>query len=118
MFFSVLCNENACVTSFVINPLTTCFMLCPLSSLLSLSMFPSNIVFGYYYYFYYYYKYIYIFQYSQISSHDLIISHYEVYSVCRKACLDHFGEHAIHCRELPNFKYRYDFVKDVLCDIF
>ncbi|GJV79786.1 hypothetical protein Tco_1515656 [Tanacetum coccineum] len=24
--------------------------------------------------------------------------------VCRKACLDSFGEHAVHCKELPGFK--------------
>ncbi|MCI14181.1 auxilin-like protein, partial [Trifolium medium] len=29
----------------------------------------------------------------------------EVCPVCRKACLDNFGDHAVHCRELPNFKY-------------
>ncbi|MFS7964370.1 putative exostosin [Helianthus anomalus] len=37
--------------------------------------------------------------------------------VCRKACLDSFGEHAIHCKELPGFKYRHDWVRDVLCDV-
>ncbi|MCI38670.1 auxilin-like protein, partial [Trifolium medium] len=37
---------------------------------------------------------------------------------CRKACLDRFGEHAVHCRELPSFKYRHDFVRDVLFDVF
>nr|GEX03266.1 putative reverse transcriptase domain-containing protein [Tanacetum cinerariifolium] len=37
--------------------------------------------------------------------------------VCRKACLDSFGEHAVHCKELPKFKYRYDMVRDVLFDI-
>jgi hypothetical protein len=42
----------------------------------------------------------------------------EVCPVCRKACLDKFGEHAVHCRELSDFKYRHDFVRDVLCDIF
>ncbi|PNY15245.1 auxilin-like protein [Trifolium pratense] len=42
----------------------------------------------------------------------------EVCPVCRKACLDQFGEHAVHCKELPGFKYRHDFVRDVLCDIF
>jgi len=35
----------------------------------------------------------------------------EVCPVCRKACLDTFGE-------LPDFKYIHDFVKDVLFDIF
>ncbi|GKE14526.1 putative reverse transcriptase domain-containing protein [Tanacetum coccineum] len=37
--------------------------------------------------------------------------------VCRKACLDSFGEHAIHCKELLGFKYRHDLVRDVLFDI-
>ncbi|GKB58605.1 hypothetical protein Tco_0914791 [Tanacetum coccineum] len=37
--------------------------------------------------------------------------------VCRKACLDSFGEHAIHCKELPRFKYRHDMVRFVLFDI-
>ena len=26
-------------------------------------------------------------------------------------------EHAVHCRELPGFKYRQDFVRDVLFDV-
>nr|GEX02655.1 putative reverse transcriptase domain, PPM-type phosphatase domain, protein phosphatase 2C family [Tanacetum cinerariifolium] len=33
--------------------------------------------------------------------------------VCRKACLDSFGEHAVHCKELLGFKYRHDMVRDV-----
>nr|GEX70109.1 putative reverse transcriptase domain-containing protein [Tanacetum cinerariifolium] len=37
--------------------------------------------------------------------------------VCRKACLDSFGEHAVHCKELPGFKYRHYMVRDVLFDI-
>ncbi|GKD86731.1 hypothetical protein Tco_1357885 [Tanacetum coccineum] len=37
--------------------------------------------------------------------------------VCRKACLDSFGEHAVHCKELSGFKYRHDMVRDVLFDI-
>ena len=37
--------------------------------------------------------------------------------VCRKVCLDSFGEHAVHCKELPGFKYRHDLVRDVLYDI-
>ncbi|KAI3506918.1 hypothetical protein L1887_21559 [Cichorium endivia] len=41
----------------------------------------------------------------------------EICSVCRKACLDSFGEHAVHCRELPGFKYRHDMVSDVLFDV-
>nr|GEW29921.1 putative reverse transcriptase domain-containing protein [Tanacetum cinerariifolium] len=31
--------------------------------------------------------------------------------VCRKACLDSFGEHAVHCKELSGFKYRHDMVR-------
>ncbi|PNY11632.1 auxilin-like protein [Trifolium pratense] len=42
----------------------------------------------------------------------------EVCPVCRKACLDKFGEHAFYCRELPGFKYRHDLVRDVLFDVF
>jgi hypothetical protein len=42
----------------------------------------------------------------------------EVCPVCRKACLDTFGEHVVHCKELPDFKYMHDFVRDVLFDIF
>ena len=42
----------------------------------------------------------------------------EVCPVCRKACLDTFGEHVVHCKELFGFKYRHDFVRDVLFDIF
>jgi hypothetical protein len=42
----------------------------------------------------------------------------EVCPICRKLCLDQFGEHAVYCRELPDFKYMHDFVRDVLCDIF
>ncbi|GKE17129.1 hypothetical protein Tco_1424706 [Tanacetum coccineum] len=37
--------------------------------------------------------------------------------ICRKVCLDSFGEHAIHCKELSGFKYRHDMVRDVLFDI-
>ena len=42
----------------------------------------------------------------------------EICPICRKACLDSFGEHAVHCKELPGFKYRHDLVRDVLFDIF
>nr|GEU38135.1 hypothetical protein [Tanacetum cinerariifolium] len=37
--------------------------------------------------------------------------------VCRKACLDSFGEHAVHCKEISGFKYRHDMVRGVLFDI-
>ena len=42
----------------------------------------------------------------------------EVCPVCRKMCLDTFGEHVVHCKELPGFKYMHDFVSDVLFDLF
>ncbi|KAL9997028.1 putative exostosin [Helianthus debilis subsp. tardiflorus] len=42
----------------------------------------------------------------------------KVCPVCHKACLDSFGEHVVHCRELPGFKYQHDLVRDVLFDIF
>ncbi|KAL8248198.1 hypothetical protein R6Q59_005066 [Mikania micrantha] len=32
-------------------------------------------------------------------------------------CLDSFDEHAVHCKELPGFKYRHNLVGDVLCDV-
>jgi len=32
--------------------------------------------------------------------------------------LDVFGEHVVHCKELPSFKYIHDLVRDVLCDVF
>lgn len=36
---------------------------------------------------------------------------------CRKACLDHFGEHAKYCRALSGFKYRHELARDFLFDI-
>ncbi|KAJ0559146.1 putative exostosin [Helianthus annuus] len=41
----------------------------------------------------------------------------ETCPVCRKASLDKYGEHVLHCRELLGFKYRYDFVRNALMDI-
>ncbi|GJT00103.1 hypothetical protein Tco_0821272 [Tanacetum coccineum] len=41
----------------------------------------------------------------------------EIYPVCRKACLDSFGEHDVHCKELPGLKYRHDMVRDVSFDV-
>ncbi|CAL5190146.1 unnamed protein product [Lathyrus oleraceus] len=38
--------------------------------------------------------------------------------VFHKARLDTFEEHMIHCRELPDFKYQHDLVRDVMFDIF
>jgi hypothetical protein len=33
-------------------------------------------------------------------------------------CLDIFGEHATHCREISDFKYRHDLIRDMFFDIF
>ncbi|GKE99990.1 hypothetical protein Tco_0023341 [Tanacetum coccineum] len=41
----------------------------------------------------------------------------EICSVCRKACLDSFGGHAVHCKELSGFKYRHDMVRNVIFDV-
>ncbi|KAK2429154.1 hypothetical protein QL285_027614 [Trifolium repens] len=56
-------------------------------------------------------------EYRTILKYRLVIPLFpadEVCPVCRKACLDRFWEHAVHCRELPGFKYRHNFVCDVL----
>ena len=42
----------------------------------------------------------------------------ETCHICHKACLDTFGGHVVHCKELTGFKYMHDFVRDVLFDIF
>lgn len=42
----------------------------------------------------------------------------EVFPIFFKVNLNTFGEHTVHCRELPGFKYQYDFVRDVLFNIF
>src|ERR1044071_6453957 len=41
----------------------------------------------------------------------------KVCPICRKSWLDEYGEHAVHCKELPGFKYRHDWVRDTLWDI-
>ncbi|GJV51948.1 hypothetical protein Tco_1447689 [Tanacetum coccineum] len=56
-------------------------------------------------------------EYRTILKYRLIIPLFPVDAicpVCRKACLDSFGEHSVHCKELPCFKYRHDMVRDVL----
>nr|GEU28923.1 putative reverse transcriptase domain-containing protein [Tanacetum cinerariifolium] len=37
-----------------------------------------------------------------------------IFPVCRKACLDSFRKHVVHCKEFSGFKYRHNMVKDVL----
>nr|GEW59619.1 hypothetical protein [Tanacetum cinerariifolium] len=59
-------------------------------------------------------------EYRIILKYRLMIPLFSVDSICpvsRKACLDSFGEHAVHCKELSKFKYRHDMVRDVLFDI-
>ncbi|GJV90270.1 hypothetical protein Tco_1538083 [Tanacetum coccineum] len=59
-------------------------------------------------------------EYYTILEYHLMISLYSIDTicpVCRKPCLNSFGEHAVHCKELPGFKYRHDMVRDVLFDI-
>ncbi|GJR26184.1 putative reverse transcriptase domain-containing protein [Tanacetum coccineum] len=59
-------------------------------------------------------------EYRTILKYRLIIPLFPVDEpcpVCRKVCLDSFGEHAVHCKELPGFKYRHDLVRDVLYDV-
>ncbi|MFS8000676.1 putative exostosin [Helianthus anomalus] len=41
----------------------------------------------------------------------------ETCPICRKACMDKYGEYAVHYKEVPVFKYRHDWVRDVLGDI-
>jgi len=60
-------------------------------------------------------------KYRTILGHRLMIPLFpidEVCLVCCKACLDIFEKHVVHCKELPDFKYIYDFVKNLLFDIF
>lgn len=53
-----------------------------------------------------------IVEYCTILIYSFMIELFPIDEVC------HFpirhGEHAIHYKELPNFKYRHDFVRDVL----
>jgi hypothetical protein len=59
-------------------------------------------------------------EYRTILKYRLMISLFlvdEICPVCRKACLDSFGEHTVHCKELLGFKYRHDIVRAVLFDI-
>ncbi|KAF5787738.1 putative exostosin [Helianthus annuus] len=59
-------------------------------------------------------------EYRAIVKYRLMIPMYpedETCPICRKACMDKYGEHAVHCKELPGFKYRHDWVRDVLWDI-
>nr|GEW46762.1 hypothetical protein [Tanacetum cinerariifolium] len=61
-----------------------------------------------------------VLKYRTILKYRLMISLFSVDAicpVCRKTCLDSFGEHAVHCKELSGFKYRHDMVKDILFDI-
>ncbi|KAJ0453014.1 putative exostosin [Helianthus annuus] len=55
-------------------------------------------------------------EYRAILKYRLIIPMYpedETCTTCRKACMDKYGEHAVHCKELLGFKYRHDWVRNV-----
>ncbi|KAF5790604.1 hypothetical protein HanXRQr2_Chr09g0385171 [Helianthus annuus] len=59
-------------------------------------------------------------EYQSILKYPLLIPmfpNYKTCPVCRIACLDKYGEHALHGREFSGFKYRHDFVRDALMDI-
>nr|GEX39371.1 putative reverse transcriptase domain-containing protein [Tanacetum cinerariifolium] len=59
-------------------------------------------------------------EYCTILKYRLIILLFSVDAicpVCRKVCLDSFGEHMVHCKELLGFKYQHNMVKNVLFDI-
>ncbi|GJZ36388.1 hypothetical protein Tco_0582579 [Tanacetum coccineum] len=59
-------------------------------------------------------------EYRTILKYRLMISLFPVDAicpVCRKICLDSFGEYAVHCKELPGFKYRHVMVRDVLFEV-
>ncbi|GJU49304.1 hypothetical protein Tco_0603334 [Tanacetum coccineum] len=58
-------------------------------------------------------------EYRTISKYRLMIPLFFVDAicpVCRKACLDSFGEHAVYCKELSGFKYQHDMVRDANAD--
>ena len=48
----------------------------------------------------------------------LLFSIHEVCYVCRKACLDIFWENVVHSTELSDLKYKFDFDRDALFNIF
>nr|GEV09763.1 putative reverse transcriptase domain-containing protein [Tanacetum cinerariifolium] len=59
-------------------------------------------------------------EYRTILKYRLMISLFSIDAICpvwRRACLDSFGEHAVHCKELSGFKHRHDMVRDVFFDI-
>ncbi|KAM0066653.1 putative exostosin [Helianthus debilis subsp. tardiflorus] len=59
-------------------------------------------------------------EYRAILKYRLIIPLFPVDDPCpvyRKCCLNSFGEHAVHYKEFPGFKYRHDLVRDVFYDV-
>ena len=61
-------------------------------------------------------------EYRSVLKYRLMIQLYPIDGTCHmpncRKPLDVFGEHVVHCKELPGFKYRHDLVLDVLCDVF
>lgn len=48
----------------------------------------------------------------------LILPIDEICSIFCKTCLDTFEDYAVHCKELSNFKYRYEVVINVLFNVY
>lgn len=58
-------------------------------------------------------------EYRTILRYRFMIPLFPINKICpifSNECLDTFGEHAVHCRELPGFKYIHGVVWDVLFD--
>lgn len=59
-------------------------------------------------------------EYRSILKYRLMIPIYPSDSrcpACITGCLDSYGEHAVHCKVDPGFKYRHDHVRDILYDV-
>nr|GEV84347.1 putative reverse transcriptase domain-containing protein [Tanacetum cinerariifolium] len=59
-------------------------------------------------------------KYHTILKYRLMISLFsvdEICPVCRKARLDSFGEHAVHCKEFSGFKYRHNMIREVIFNV-
>lgn len=60
-------------------------------------------------------------EYRIILRYRLMIPKFSIDEVClvrRKTYLNNFGEHVVRCNKVSGFKYRHDYVRDVLFDLF
>lgn len=67
------------------------------------------------------YQHISSLEYHTILRYRLMIPLHPIDEVCPiwyKVCLDTLGEKAIHCKDFCDFKYKHDFIRDVLFYIF